>query len=313
MGKAGRAIVGATLTALSLYFTVSVAVGIVLAKAALQPERRPVDDRAWLLTDAAQTASTPAQNVSITASDGPTLQGWYLRPQVFSGSSVILLHGVADNREGVSGYAIMFLRRGYAVLMPDSRAEGQSGGNITTYGALERDDVQQWGYWLRSRTPNCEYLFGESMGAAIAIQASPKTPDLCAVVAEDPFETFREIAYDRISQFTNIREPLARIVGWPAVESGLLYARIRYAVDLAKANPLQAIVTSHVPTLLITGTADSNIPMRHAIALNHAARDHTALWIVDGAGHTGAMETNPREFELKVIQWFDTHQAPAAK
>lgn len=309
MGKVRRVLVSATLTLIVIYFAISGAVGILLAKAALRPQRRPLDN-SWLLDEAAQTNSTPIQNVSITASDGSPLKGWYLRPDVFSGSSVILLHGMADNREGVMGYALMFLHHGYAVLMPDSRAHGDSGGTIATYGVVERDDIHRWGNWLRSQTPNCEYLFGESMGAAIAIQASPKAPDLCAIAAEDPFESFREIAYDRIAQFTNIRESFARVVGWPAVEAGLLYGELRFGVNLSQANPLQAIENSRVPTLLITGTADTNIPMRHAIALHDAAPNQTELWVVDGAEHTGAMQTRPHEFEQRIIQWFGTHQSP---
>lgn len=310
MGKAGRVILNVTLSVLALYLTASVAAGIVLAKVALQPERRPIGNQAWLLTTAAQSASISVQKVSITASDGSTLQGWYLRPHDFSASSVILLHGMADNREGVMGYAWMFLHHGYAVLMPDSRAHGESGGKIATYGVIERDDVHRWGNWLRSRTPNCEYLFGESMGAAIAIQASPKAPDLCAVAAEVPFETFREIAYDRIAQYIGARESFASIIGWPAVEAGFLYGEFRFGVNLSQADPLQAIETSSVPTLLITGTADTNIPMRHAIALHDAAPNHSDLWVVEGAEHTTAMQTSPREFEHRVIQWFATHQSP---
>ena len=312
MGRTRRVIASATLSAFAVYLAVSLAVGVFLAEAALHPARRRVDNPALFLLKAAQQARAAAQNVSIAASDGSVMQGWYLQPQTFSGSSVILLHGVADNREGVSGYALMFMHHGYAVLMPDSRAHGTSGGNAATYGVLERDDIGRWGAWLRPRTSKCEYLFGESMGAAIAIQASANVRDLCAVAAEDPFESFREIAYDRIAQQTGISEKLASTLGEPTVEAGLLYAQIRYGVHLAEANPLQVIDRSHVPMLLITGTADSNIPMRHSIALNRAAQDHTELWVVDGAEHTGAMQASPSEFEQRVIQWFEIHHSPVA-
>lgn len=309
MGRNGRIIVSAIFSVLAVYLALSLAAGIILAEAALHPARRPVDNDLFLF-QAAHEARAPLQNVSIAAFDGAILRGWYLRPQIFGGSSVILLHGVADNREGVAGYAWMFMRHGYAVLMPDSRAQGASGGNVATYGVLERNDIDRWAEWLHPRTSSCEYLFGESMGAAIAVQASTQAPDLCAVVAEDPFESFREIAYDRISQLTNINEPLARTLGAPAVEAGLLYVQIRYGVRLAEANPLKAIEGSHVPALLISGTADSNIPMRHSIALHLAAPGNTNLWIVDGAEHTGALQASPREFEQRVIQWFNTHQTP---
>jgi uncharacterized protein len=312
MGRAGRLIAVSFSTVICAYLALSIAAGTFLADVALHPARRPLEENSWLESATARPDRPPIQNVSITARDGSVLRAWYLQPEGSNGSSIILLHGVADNREGVSGYAQMFLRHGYAVLMPDSRAHGESGGNIATYGVLERDDINKWGEWLLPRTHGCEYLFGESMGAAIAIQASDQASDLCAVAVEDPFESFREIAYDRIAQQTGMSERLASIVGRPAVEAGLLYAEIRYGVRLADANPLLAIANSRVPTLLITGTADSNIPMRHSIALHHAAPDNSELWIVDGAEHTGAMDVGPREFEQRVVQWFGTHQAPVA-
>jgi uncharacterized protein len=311
MSKTGRVTTYIAVSVVSAYLIASIAAGIFLANVALHPIRRTLENPAKLLTESV-SSDDPLQNVSISAKDGITLQGWYLRPQSFSGSSVILLHGQADNREGTEGYAWMFLRHGYAVLMPDSRAHGESGGSIATYGVLERDDIKRWSEWLLTRTPGCEYLFGESMGAAISIQASTGTHDLCAVAAEDSFENFREIAYDRIAQQTGLSELWASILGRPTVEAGLAYTHIRYGVSLAEASPIEIIANSQVPTLLISGTADTNIPMRHSMALHKAGQGHTELWVVDGAEHTGAMQANPREFEQRVIQWFGTHQTPVS-
>lgn len=312
MGTTARVLARSALLVLGIYLALSIAAGIIMAGAALHPVRRPIVDRAEYVSETMQEANAPLQDVSITSFDGSVLKGWYVRPSTFSGSSVILLHGVADNREGVLGYAWMFLRHGYAVLMPDSRAHGESGGNVATYGVLEREDIGHWARWLKPQTPGCEYLFGESMGAAIAVESTAEVPTLCAIAVEDSFDSFRQVAYDRIAQQTRFPEKWTRVLGRPAVEAALLYVRIRYGVRLANADPLYAETHSHIPTLLITGTADSNIPMRHSIALNHAAQDHTALWVVDGAEHTGAMEVNPREFEYRVTQWFGTHQTPIA-
>jgi hypothetical protein len=242
-------IVGIAASIVAICLSISVITGILLANLALHPGRRSFSQKFALLSASSGPAYSSVQTVSITAADGAILKAWYIQPKDFRGASVILLHGVADNREGVEGYAWMFLHHGYAVLMPDSRAHGKSGGEIATYGVLERNDVKQWSEWLRVRTPDCEYLFGESMGAAISIQASPTIPNLCAVVAEDSFESFREIAYDRIAQQTGLSEPKASILGLPAVEAGLVYAKLRYGVYLVNANPIESLTRSKVPTL----------------------------------------------------------------
>ncbi|HEX4309862.1 MAG TPA: alpha/beta fold hydrolase [Acidobacteriaceae bacterium] len=282
----------------------SLIAGIILAQIALHPDRRlpPPAAPAWL--------RSPAADVAIAAHDGAQLRAWYIAAAHPNGAAIILLHGMADTRQGVAGYALMFLRYGYSVLLPDSRAHGASGGAIATYGVLERDDVRRWAAWLRPETSGCEYLFGESMGAAIAIQSSAVTPELCAVVAESSFATFREIANDRISQFTGTGFWFPRTVGAPARDLALLYGAIRFHVNLADASPLGAIARSQVPTLLICGTADTNIPMRHSMELFRAGASHSELWIVEGAEHTGAADVNPGLFERRVVGWFDQHNQP---
>ena len=69
----------------------------------------------------------------------------------------------------------MFLKAGYSVLMPDSRAHGESGGEIVTYGLLEKFDVARWAAWARQH--KCEKLYGlgESLGGAILLEAAPRS------------------------------------------------------------------------------------------------------------------------------------------
>ena len=41
-----------------------------------------------------------------------------------TGNAAVLLHGLADNRLGMIGYAKLLLAHGYSVLLPDARAHG---------------------------------------------------------------------------------------------------------------------------------------------------------------------------------------------
>jgi hypothetical protein len=101
------------------------------------------------------------------------------------------------------GFAELFLSSGYAVLVPDSRAQGESGGEFPTYGLKESDDVHRWFKWLVMQHSRCVFGMGESMGAAIVLQAVKTTP-FCAVVAESSFASFRQIAYLRVGQFFHV-------------------------------------------------------------------------------------------------------------
>jgi alpha-beta hydrolase superfamily lysophospholipase len=206
----------------------------------------------------------------------------------------------------------MFLKAGYAVLLPDSRAHGDSGGAIATYGVMERNDIAAWSAWLRPRIDGCTYLFGESMGAAIALQAMTVTRGLCAVAVESPFSTFREIAQDRIAQGTGNGWIFNRIVARPMLEAAFLYVRLRYDANVADAQPKTSVAASAVPVMLIAGDADRNIASKHAIAIMRTAPVQDVLWEVPNADHGGAVRVAGAEFERRVLGWFVSHQIPAS-
>jgi uncharacterized protein len=302
------------------YLGVCAAGGVILMEKALHVPRSPVSEPRYFASLARESSRSGVEDVSISAADGATLKGWYVKPDAWNRRTVILLHGVADNREGVTGYAGIFLRAGYAVLLPDSRANGESGGNLVTYGLLEAEDVHRWANFVQSKaapststTPApCIDLLGESLGAAIALQAIARTPGICAVVAEAPFFNFREIGYDRIAQATGTSTGFARIAAWPMLEFGFLDARLHHGLNFDDASPARALASSRVPALLIAGLADKNIPPRHARQIFALAGAPNELWEVPGAGHTGASRADPVVFQSKVLQWFATHTRPAS-
>jgi len=291
----------------SIYIAGSVAAGVFLAESSLHLPRRSLNHQGAYRARVADEFSAHVEDVSVTASDGAVLKGWFVEPAAPNGRAVVLLHGITDNRFGVSGFGDYFLAHGYAILLPDSREHGESGGTLATYGILERDDVRRWVDWVRQQAHGCTYLLGESMGAAIGLQATAVTPGLCAVVVESPYATFREISYDRMAWRTHLPVLFWRTLGRPAIEAAILYAGARYDVDLTKADPKHAVEVSRVPTLLIAGTADRNIPAHHAEELERACPRHCSLWIVPGADHGGASRVAPAEFWQRVPEWFESH------
>lgn len=259
-----------------------------------------------------QNFGAEPQNVEVLAADGATMRAWYAAPARGNGRSVMLLHGIGANREDMSGFADMFLAQGYAVLLPDSRAHGASGGDLLTYGILERDDVRRWTEWLGRRQPGCTFLLGESMGAAIGLQATAATPQLCAVAVEDPYAHVRELAPERMGNATHTSTLLWETLARPVIEVAILYVRVRYGLWLPRADPQQAVEQSNVPALFITGTKDLNIPMHHAEELQRACRARCELWVVPGAGHGGASSVAGTEFDRRILQWFAAHDSEHA-
>jgi uncharacterized protein len=141
------------------------------------------------------------------------------------------------------------------------------------------------------------------MGAAGLLQSLQFESRFCAVAAESPFSTFREIAYDRVGQFFHTGPWLGRTVFRPIVECAFIYAKWRYHVNFDLDSPEKAVESTKVPVLLIHGQRDSNIPVRHSRKIATGNR-HVDLREVPGADHCGAIGVAAIELERRVIDWF---------
>jgi fermentation-respiration switch protein FrsA (DUF1100 family) len=272
--------------------------GILLCETALHPPRRPVP------------FNPRARTVQVTARDGIPLRAWLFDPDKRNGDAVLILHGIADSRASQVGLAQMFLEHGYTVLAPDSRAHGESGGDLATYGLLESDDVHRWVSWLidepltrGAQRPRRIFSIGESLGGAVLIESLAVETRFSAIVADSAFSSFERIARDRVAERLPFPSKIGRMLAIPLVWAGFLYARLRYGLDFRRASPEAAIARSMTPVLLIHGLNDQQTSPEHSKTLFAASRCAT-LWLVTGAGHTGAFGVAPPEFERRVLDFY---------
>ncbi len=296
-----------------LYIAGTIFGGIGLGWIALHPYSHPVtpsEDRN--ARAAAQEDGVEFRDVEVATPDGAVLRAWFMRPPEANGDAVILLHGVADNRMGTYGYGKWLVQNRYTVLIPDARAHGNSSGGLATYGLKEADDIHRWVDWIETAEhPRCMFGLGESMGAAQLLQSLPKEPRLCAVVAESPFATFREVAYSRFGRPFHTGPWLGRTFFRPTVDVGFLYIRLRYGLNMEEASPEQAVVGMKTPILLIHGLDDHNIPPYNSDLIEARNPSSIVVWKVPGAAHTGAHNAAPEEFERRVLGWLTSHSSPA--
>ncbi len=144
-------------------------------------------------------------------------------------------------------------------------------------------------------------VLGLSMGGEEAIGAAAANPALSAVVAEGA--TGRTAAD---------KTWLSDVYGWRGTVQEQV-ERIQFGVTdlLTTASPPRSLPDAvqraeGVPFLLITaGTVTDE---QHAAdALRTAAPDRVAVWNVEGATHTGGLDTDPAEWERRVIGFLDQH------
>ncbi len=289
----------------ALYLALSAVAGIFVADGALHPARRPLTQKdESTMRKIARELNSDLADVSITTPDAITLRAWIIHPVSANGDAVILLHGLADNRVGMTGYAQLLLANGFTVLLPDARAHGASGSRLATYGLLERNDIHQWFDFLAAQDhPSCIFGLGESMGAAELLQSLTVEPQFCAVAAESSFASFREIAYDRMGQPFHLGPWFGRTIFRPIVESAFFYTRWKYGLDMQQVSPEDSVAATRIPVFLIHGEIDSNIPLRHSRRIQ-ARNPNVVLWEVPSADHCGAISADPRKFNQRLLTWF---------
>jgi len=247
------------------------------------------------------------RSAEITARDGVELSAWFYKPDAPNGKVVILLHGIGASRQDMVPLGYLFLRNGYAVLEPDLRGHGESGG-LATYGVLEGDDIHRWVDWMVKNTGSKEiYGFGASLGASVLLQSLETETRFQAVVAESPYYDFVSIADERIARL--LPEGTKWVAG-PFVASGITWARWRRGFDLREASPAEGLRRTHTPVLLIHGAEDNRTSPANSERLARVGDPNVVLWIVPGSHHADAWATVKKEFERRVLGWYSTSRVP---
>ncbi|MBI2841464.1 MAG: alpha/beta fold hydrolase [Acidobacteria bacterium] len=279
-------------------------VGALLAPGVLHPARRPVSSTAVGRADQmlARVQASRTEMI-VTSADGTILRGWRVTPARPNGDWVELFHGVSDNRAGMLGHAELLLRSGYGIVMMDARNHGASSGGIATFGWLERNDTQAISDALfQTAKPHCLFFLGESMGASIALQSAAVDPRIDGVVAESPFADLREVSYEYAG--LHLSSWLGRTLFRPAVSVAIGRVEKEGGFLANDVSPIKAVARRACPVLLICGSEDRTIPLRHSTVIFNAACGPKELWCVPGAGHSAALGAAPAEFERRVTTFF---------
>jgi len=283
---------------------VAAAVGVFLGPLVLHPFHHGVTARRIAHADEVfSSVGARRQDFEVLAPDGVILRGWKVRPAQANGSWVLLMHGRSHNRAGMVDFAQFLLRAGYSVVMMDARAHGESGGKIATYGFLETGDTRSIVDSLESgEAPRHVFALGESMGAAVAVQAAAVDPRIEAVVAEGTFRNLKEVMYD-YAGFQHCVF-LGKTLFRPAVMVADYEAEHEAGFRFEDVSPEKSVTLRKFPILLIYGLNDQKIPLRHSEAIFQAAIGTKQLWLVPGATHTKALQAAPAEFQRRVLDLF---------
>jgi uncharacterized protein len=221
---------------------------------------------------------------------GVALRGWRCRPVGDARrGTVIYLHGVADNRASGAGVIERFSRRGFDVVAYDSRAHGESEGEVCTYGFFEKQDL---GRVIDSIDHGPVVLIGTSLGAAVALQRTADDRRVSAVVAAETFTDLRTIASQRAPFFFTSS----------MLTQAFQLAEARGEFEVDAVSPVKAAAHITAPVLLIHGEQDADTSPEHSRRVYAALRGLKRLIIVPGAAHNESLRV---EVWNQVDHWID--------
>jgi alpha-beta hydrolase superfamily lysophospholipase len=241
----------------------------------------------------------PVEQVSFKSNSGATIHGWLVASET-NRAVVILQHGIHGSKAELVGRARFLTEAGYAVLMFDFQAHGESIGSHITFGYLESRDAQAAVAFARNRFPGKPVgVIGLSLGAAAAALANPPL-EVQALVLEMMYPTVVEATKDRIAM---------RFGSAGRLLSPLLTAQLKWRIGCTTDDlrPAVAVETNATPKLFIAGTEDRDTTLQESKAMYANAAEPKAFITFEGARHQDLLAFAPEEYKKTILDFLDKH------
>ena len=227
-----------------------------------------------------------------------SLKAIFLKP-LQTDQTVIICHGVTENKINSIQYARLFERLGFNSVIYDHRRHGDSGGKTTSFGYYEKSDLQAVIHTIRKKIGNDALLgtHGESMGAATTILYAGIYEDEADFhIVDCPFSDFTEQVLHVLRMETPLRSTMAL-----RIASLFLKMRDGYTLDLV--SPREVIHNIQRPMLFIHSLEDEFILPYMTQELYEAKKGDKVLKLFEKGAHAKSFNDNPKEYEITVKEF----------
>jgi uncharacterized protein len=234
----------------------------------------------------------PYQELTLRTSDGLDLAAWYVPSR--NGAAVISY----PTRQGKLPQARMLVRHGYGVLLLDARGYDGSEGDPNLFGWDGAKDIDAAVAWLQRRPDVKDERIGGigfSVGGEVMLGATPSNTVLRAVVSEG-------------AGVRSVREHLLRGArGSFSLPAAAVQTAAVAVLSGTMPPPSLADLVSRIaprPLLLVyAGNGGGGEELNPDYY--RAASAPKTIWKIAEAGHVGGFQARPREYEQRVIRFFD--------
>jgi uncharacterized protein len=212
------------------------------------------------------------------------LYGWWLTANNNSTKVLIYLHGNSSNISGANlRHAARFQALDFSVLLIDYRGYGKSKGDFPTETSVYQDARSAWDYLIKERgiKPKDIFIYGHSLGGAIAINLAVNKPEAAGLIIESSFTSIRQMAeYKKVYNFL----PLDLVV-------------------TQQFDSLDKISNLQMPLLIIHGKDDRTVPSFMGETLYKNAIEPKKIWLIPEGGHNNLGDITGEKY-LQTIRNF---------
>ena len=201
--------------------------------------------------------------------------------QAAGGPVLLYLHGARWNVSGSAPRIRRMQQLGFSVLAIDYRGFGKSTRELPSEATAYEDARAAWD-WLAARHPaRPRYVFGHSLGGAIAIDLASRVADEQGVIVEGTFTSIPDVA---------------STMKWGWLPVGPLITQ--------RFESVKKVAQLHSPLLVVHGAADALIPSSLGQRLYDAAAGRKRFLLVDGGTHYSTMAVGLGQYREALASFF---------
>ena len=194
---------------------------------------------------------------------------------------LLYLHGARFNVTGSAPRIRRLQEMGFSVLAVDYRGFGKSTAGLPSESTAYEDAHAAW-KWLAANYPQRQrFIFGHSLGGAIAIHLAAAVPDEAGTIVEGAFTSIPDVVADMAW-------------GWLPVRP-LISQRFE---AVAKVGALGS------PLLVVHGSEDSLVRPGLGRRLYEAAREPKAFVLVQGGSHHNTNAVGQSQYREAIARLF---------
>lgn len=232
------------------------------------------------------------QEVAIPTESNQHLSAWSIKTDSISKGLIIMFHGYMSEKSEMLDRTQPLLNLGFDILLVDFKGSGNSGGNQVTLGYKESEDVKSaYDYAINVLHEKNIYLLGFSMGAAAITKAQHDyRMNVKGVILE--------ACYGNMKDAVGIRIERTGLPRFPLVYFMTFYFGALNGFNAFGFEPEEFVKEVQVPTLIIAGGKDPNIPIEETQRIfDSIGSKNKKLKIFEESHHESFLIKHPDEWK----------------